>query len=337
MKSTIKLVPTQGMDKDEWLRYRTQGLGASETGVIMGLSPYTSSIELFYRKIGEDLGYNVENLAMFLGTEQENFIATLWSHWDGSVEGMIRNYREGRKVRRCKRINAYAHNDKYPWLFASLDREINQYEGRGNGCLELKTIGGYELDKWTDGLPPVYVIQVQTQMLVTEMEYGEIAILKDNRDFMVLPFERHENIIETIIERTKIFWDKVTEARKICTKRFEAERNFNMRDVEELTGELQSLEPEPDGSDAFNDFLKKKYKIAIPGERSGNLEELEDAQKHREFAGRIKELQESKQLHENRLKIAMRDGIDKITFGESGYVSWKVDTNGTRRFSNKIK
>jgi putative phage-type endonuclease len=346
MKSNITLVPTTGMSHEDWLGYRKDGIGASESGIIMGLSPYKASIQLFYEKIGQDLGFNVENISMFLGKEQEPFLATLWEYWPYKHTGdfkeaqalMMQNYRQGNKERRCKRVNAYATNSKWPWLFVSLDREINKYDNRDNGALELKTIGGYEVDKWEAGLPPVYMIQVNQQMLVCEYDYGEIAVLRDNRDYYVLPFERSEVICESIISTTKAFWDKVTEGKKIITRRFEAERNFNYSMVQELDAQLQMLEPEPDGSDAFHAFLKEKYQIALPGERPGTPQQLEDAKQHKDINSRIKELQEAKQLHENRLKNDLGQlGADRLDFGADGYVSWKSDTNGVRRFLNKVK
>src|SRR5882757_6970524 len=109
MKSTIRLISTKDMDREAWLRYRKDGVGASDCGTILGLNPYKSSLELFYDKIGEGLGYTVENIAMFLGKEQEEFIATLWEYWDPLIatqENMMENYRAGRQIRRCKRVNA---------------------------------------------------------------------------------------------------------------------------------------------------------------------------------------------------------------------------------------
>lgn len=334
MKSAIKLISTADMSQEDWLRYRKTGIGASETGIIMGLSPYKASIALFYEKIGEDLGFNVENLAMFLGKEQEEFIATLWEFWHTDQATMIRNYRAGARVRRCKRVNAYARNDKYPWLFVSLDREINQHDGKGNGALEIKTIGGYESDKWEAGIPPIYIVQLNTQMLVCDYQYGELAIMRDNRDFMVYPFERSKPICDQVVKVTRDFWKRVEVGRIALTKRFEGERTFNMRAVEQATAELQAIEPPTDHTDAFNNFLKEKYSIATPGEKMGTIVDLDHAAKHFELAGRIKELQEKKQLHENVLKNIMRDGCDKLTFGANGYVSWKGEP---RRFLNKYK
>ncbi len=346
MKSIIRLVSTQDMTQEDWLRYRKQGLGASEVAVVMGLSQFKASIQLFYEKIGEDLGFSVENLSKFLGKEQEPFIATLWEHWDPKNPGheqMIYNYRRGVKVRRCKRVNAYAHNPKYPWLFVSLDREINHHVDhsgimRENGALELKTIGGYEADKWEAGFPPGYVVQVQTQIGVCEYEYGESGILRDNREFFVLPFEHNETIIDSILDATKKFWDKVEEGKKLMTQIFEANRTFNRAAVDDITAQLQSLEPEPDGSDAFNSYLKEKYKIALPGERPGSPEQLETAIAHRDAKDSIKEIEEKKQLHENVLKnILGQEGADCLDFGVKGYVSWKANKNGTRVFLNKTK
>lgn len=340
MNSNVQLISTADMSREDWLQYRKTGIGASEVGAIMGLSPYKSSIELFYDKIGESLGYTVENLSMFLGQEQESFVATLWEHWDpvdATVDTMIANYRAGRKVRRCKRINAYARNIRFPWIFVSLDREINQIDGRGNGALELKTVGGYESEKWESGIPPSNIVQVTTQTTVCEYAFGELAQLKDNRDFFVFPFEHNESIAESILATTKKFWDKVELARIIVTRRFEAQRTSNYRLVDECNAELHTLEPEPDGSDAYNAFLKEKYRIAVPGEQSGSQEDLANAQAHKAVKERQKLLELEKNLYEQRLKQVIRDGADVLDFGKDGKVTWKTDTTGIRRFLNKVK
>lgn len=338
MKSHIELIPTKDMSRDEWLAYRMTGIGASEVAVILGLSTYKSSIQLFYEKLGQYPVSTGETLSMFLGKEQEEFIADLWEYWDGDVVGMMQNYRSNTRIRRCKRVNAYARNPKYPWLFVSLDFEINQHEGKGNGALETKTIGGYEADKWEAGFPPGYVMQIMTQCGVCEYEYGESAILRDNRDYNVIAFDFNPDVFNTVVEATKSFWTRVVEGRKLMTQRIEAERAFDQEKVQEIDAALQYLEPEPDASEAYNTFMKERYKIAIPGERLGTTDDLADARAHRDIKSRIKELEEGKQLHENRLKARLgAEGADKLTFGADGFVSWKINTNGARVFLNKVK
>ena len=117
MKSHLRLVPTRDMNREEWLAYRHQGIGASEVGIILGLDDYTSSLELYHYKIGSVQKFDTEGMAQFMGREHEDMIAKLWQYWDGSEEGMIRNFRADKIIRKCQRVNAYMHNPEYPWLF----------------------------------------------------------------------------------------------------------------------------------------------------------------------------------------------------------------------------
>lgn len=333
---------TTEMSADDWLAFRKCGIGASEVGALMGLSQYKSNVELFYDKIGQGLGFNVENIAMFMGTELEDFIAKMWQYWNGSEASLIENFRAGNRVRKMERVNAYIQNSAMPWLFVSLDRKINKYtddsgKERGNGALEIKTISGYEADKWDSGIPPSYVVQVQTQLLVTEWKYGELAVLRDGRFFEVFPFDKHAGVCREIKKQTKEFWQRVLAARKALTQKFEAQKNFNTAKVRELEAELQRLEPDADNSEGLAKFLKDKFKIAEPESiREGTLEDLDSATKHAQISLQIKNLNKDKQLYENRLKTRMRE-FERLDFGAAGSVLWKNDVNGTRRFQNKIK
>ena len=122
--SNLIYTSTAEMTPEQWLGFRKCGLGASEVGAVMGLSQYKSNVELFYDKIGQGLGFSVENIAMFMGTELEQFIANIWQFWDGTEAGMIENFRTQNKVRKMQRVNAYIQNPKFPWLFVSLDRKM---------------------------------------------------------------------------------------------------------------------------------------------------------------------------------------------------------------------
>lgn len=337
MKQHLKLVSTANMSNEDWLRYRKRGIGASEVGTIMGLNPYKASIQLFYEKLGEELDYNLENMAMFMGKEMEPMLAKLWQHWDGTVEGMIKNYRAGIIVRKCQRVNAYVHNPAYPWLFVSLDRKANRTSDSDEGAVELKTVEAWEAEKWENEIPPSHVVQVQTQLLVCEFTWGELATMKNGRHFDVLPFEAHQGIQESIVQVTGAFWQKVEEGRKIMTQMFEAQRNFNQSEVDNLNAELVKLEPEPDGSVAYNAYLKEKYKIALPGERIGTAEQLQLAIRQRNIKQEIKEKEEEARLYSQQLQNIFRDDFDVLDFGPNGYVSWKANKNGVRSLLNKTK
>ncbi len=338
MKTTNKLVYTStvGMNDKEWLYFRKRGIGASEVGYIMGLSPYKSNVELFYEKLAQGLGINVDTVPTFMGKYMENVIADLWQYWEDDQIKMQANYNAGRKVRTMQRVNAYIQNPKYPHLFASLDRRINKYDKNGNGCLEIKTLGGYEAGKWEAGVPPSHIVQVNTQMLVTGWKYAELAILEDGRYLNVYPFKPHKGITSAIIEKTTDFWQRVEQARKCLTQKFEAEQNFNTRKVREIEAELMRLEPSPDASVALADFLKEKYRESeIMSERLGTLEEFEAAKEHLALKEQSKSIDTAILLKENTLKTAMREK-ECLTFGEAGKVIWKNDSSGARRFKNKV-
>lgn len=337
MKSKLQLIPTGEMSREAWLSYRHTGLGASEVGCILGLDDYTSSLELYYYKIGEVPKFDTESMASFIGQIDEDKIARLWQYWEGDEESMIRNFRENKIVRRCQRVNAYVRNPDYPWLYISLDRKINKHGDLDEGTLELKTIGGWEANKWEAGLPPKYITQVQTQILVAEFLYGEMALLEDNRKFFVYPIERNENIINHIITRTKDFWDRVEKGRRLVNEKYDAMTKFNQRRVDECTHEIDALAPEPDGTLAYSDYLKKRFDKPSSAERKGTPSELENAIAQRDAADRLKEVTETKLLHENVLKKSMGDICQVLDFGKDGKVYWSKTSTGSRIFRNKLK
>lgn len=335
MKSKLLFTSTVGMDRDTWLQFRTRGLGASEVGSVLGLDDYTSSLELFYRKIGEVPTFDVESMAAFMGREQEDLIAQMWQYWDGDQESMIANYRADKVVRRCQRVNAYIQHPEFPWLYVSLDRKMLKHAGRGEGTLELKTITAWEADKWEAGIPPKWLTQVNTQMLVPEFDHGEMAVLQDARKLHVLPFERSDTIVQHIVVRTKEFWDRVVEARKLVNEKYHPSNQWNQRRLDELTAAIDALAPEPDGTLAYSNYLAERHQRPEYAERSGNLEELEHAQQHRALALQIDNLEEQKRQHENALKVAMSDH-QLLTFGLHGKVYWSLSDRG-RTFRNKVK
>lgn len=338
MKSHLIRVPTVGMERQDWLAYRMTGIGASEVGSILGLDDYTSSLELFHYKIGNVPKLDVETMASFMGREQEDFVAKLWQYWQpgGEEEHMMENYRSGRVVRRCRRIKAFIRNPAYPWMYVSLDRVADSFAGRGEGIVECKTIGGFESDKWEAGLPPKHVVQVQTQLLVTELLWGELPLFEDGRRFHVLPFEPSESIQGHIIDRTFKFWERVKLGRRLVAIKMEAMLQHNHLKAQAIEAEIDQLAPEPDGTLAYANYLSERYQQANKLERAGSLQELTYARRQQELAIQVKGLEEEKRLMETSLKSAMGDH-QVLNFGKDGKVYWSNLANGGRQFRNRLK
>lgn len=337
MKSHLIFTSTKNMTYEQWLTFRkNEGFGASETGILLGLSQYTSATQLHYEKIGEGLPYKVENIAMFNGKELESYVAKNWQYWAGTEASMIENFRKNNIIRRMQRVNAYVQNPKYPWLFVSLDRKINKTPTRGEGALEVKTIAGYEADKWEGGIPLPHIVQVQTQCGVCEFDFGELATMRDGRYFDVYNFDFMPDLFENIVQTSHDAWERVKKARMILTQRFEAQKDFNYKSVQELTQQLHELEPPTDGSQGFESFIKEKYKMGSAGERAGTILELEAAKLHKAAKDEIKKHEDIARVHENYLKNQLKE-MTSLNFGQNGVITWRNNAAGHRVFKNLVK
>lgn len=74
----------------------------------------------------------------------------------------------------------------------------------GYGALEIKT------DGWDDGPPRAdQVIQLQTQMLCADFQWGVIAKLGPKLKFSLYPYMRSEKLCNIIMEKVADFWYRV--------------------------------------------------------------------------------------------------------------------------------
>lgn len=308
--------------REDWLEQRQQlGVGGSESAAILGLSPYSCSAQVFYEKLGFASKRNT-SLAMIIGNEDEDKIARLWSHYDPNtgVDSIPVNYQSGNVVRRPLKLARIIRNPQYTYLFANPDRLFKN--GKDRAILEIKTINHWEAQKWESGVPIHYIIQIQHYMLVCKVKYAELAILESNSKIDVIPFEASKEIQNRIIEKCSQFWNDVVEARKII-------------EAGGMELDIQHLVPPPDGSDAYTDFLKEKYRDGVKDVDvvvSATEEDLYDLQQYISYKQHYEEISKSMQLHEQRLRSRMAES-PVLDFGDRyGKITWRADKNGKRSF-----
>ena len=308
--------------REDWLAQRQlMGVGGSESAAILGLSPYSCSAQVFYEKLGFASKRNT-SLAMIIGNEDEDKIARLWSFYDPNigVESIPVNYQHNQIVRKPLKLARIIRNADYPYLFANPDRLFKN--GKNRAILEIKTINHWEAQKWESGVPIHYIIQIQHYMLVCKVKYAELAILESNSKIDVIPFEASNEIQDRIIEKCSAFWNDVTEARKIL-------------EAGGMELDVQHLVPPPDGSDAYTDFLKEKYRDGakdVDVVVSATDEDLYDLQQYIAYKQHHEELSKAMQLHEQKLRSRMADS-PVLDFGDRyGRITWRSDKNGKRTF-----
>lgn len=324
----LKLTPTAKMSESEWQSLRQtfvdRGMvGGSDSGTLLGLNKYKSTINLFYQAIGLSQLPNKMNHIMLHGKQLEDYVAKCWQYFDGTPDGWVENTLQNNKIKTYKKVRSIIENPAYPSLFANIDGQITNHPvyGKKKGILEIKTISGYSADAYEAGIPPSYLIQIQHYMLVTGFKYGEICYLKDGRDLGVVTFDADYELQETILNKANEFQASVLNARSVIE---EYKATTTGYEVEDLYGVVAHLEPEADDSEPFNQFVSERHKSRENENTIQGDEELESvAEGYMQVSGIIKELESEKQLYQNKLKQVMEQNKAAVMELPNGKVTWR--------------
>jgi len=294
----IRKVPP--LHSPEWYAMRLLSIGASEVGAVLGLSPYKPAARLFCEKIGMMEDSRLPNKFIYWGLELEDLIANAWKFYDGGEDSYIMNKDAKKVIRDCKKINGFFVNSDYPHLSATPDRMMVKNAFRltdnavlGMQCpLEIKTISEWESKNWEAGIPVFYLAQVHAQMICTGTEYSEIAMLKSGRHFEVVPVVMSAELRDIILEKTTDFWNnRVLPAKKLMAEL----QNEQAEDKKEaIHRELHDLEPAPEDTPAYSEFLSERYHTK-PSSRPPTDEEHEWMVEY-ERAQRVKKVAEGLML-----------------------------------------
>jgi putative phage-type endonuclease len=179
---------------DEQRARRKDGLGASDTAIIMGYSSYKTPYQLYLEKIGE------------LEPDEE---MTEQQYWGNALEPIIINrFAEENDVQVTFPDTVY--HPEYPYLFANLDGWI---ESEG-AVVEAKSANSFQRKEWdmalTDGIPLVYLIQIAKQCLITNATRGYCAVLIGGMEYKQFIYERDSALEGLILQADLDFWKCVT-------------------------------------------------------------------------------------------------------------------------------
>lgn len=172
---------------DEWLAERGKGIGASEVGSILGLSPFDTPFSLWLKKTGQ-VEPEPENIAMRLGHYLEPVVTQIWEE------------ETGEKVIKASAADIIYVHPEYDYMRATPDRIVR---GRKK-LLEIKTTVT-TIDP--EDLPPHWVAQCIYQQYVTGIHDADLAYLVQGRYFGYVHIPYDEEFAEFIAERVKEFWN----------------------------------------------------------------------------------------------------------------------------------
>lgn len=191
--NAIVLAKTKGMERDEWLRYRTHGIGGSDAAAVAGLNPWKSPVDVWLEKTGMVSPPDLDemNEAAYWGTVLEDLIAKEFTR------------QTGLKVRRR---NAILRHPDYPFMIADVDRLITSPD-EGTGVLEVKTTSAWARDQWDgDRVPDHYMIQLQHYLAVTGCKWGYMAVLIGGQTYKHVRVERDDELINYLVQIEAEFW-----------------------------------------------------------------------------------------------------------------------------------
>jgi putative phage-type endonuclease len=320
-KHTLKLVPTKGMSREQWLNKRQDGIGGSDISSILGLNSRFSALELFYQKIGFSKSSQDENEAMFWGSRVEDPILAVGQFYDFETGQYIDNYNCHDKLRKITKLRYMVNNPKYPWLIANLDGAVNftPRNFKMDGPAESKAISRKSAEMWADGIPPYHIVQITTYCIVCEpmMVSNKACLfyLEDGSKFRGYHIPVIESIKDQILARSEEFWNKVLKGREIMAM---------VKDDDTRLKFLADLEPKPDASTSYYDFLSDLFKrkqnfLKI----EGNEADWSNAIQYKRLSENINALEESRQDHKNKIMKSLHNAsANIIDFHEKGKITW---------------
>ena len=260
-------------------------IGASDIGIIMGVSPFKTPFELWCEKTQKIKPENLdEKDSVRMGKVLEEFVAQEYA------------YRNNVSVRRAPKV--YVHPD-YPFFKAHADRLVT---GTEKG-LECKTTSEYNKDKWNGAdIPETYILQCQWLMGLSGRKEWDIAVLIGGNKYKDKPLKFDSELFDLMVEKALIFWNENVLKDippELCA-----------RDEETVS----TLFPKHTSKMIDLDVTDEKLSVLIEHHET-NIKYLQEIKEH------IKQLEEEKSEIETYLKYLIKDNAGVRT--PQYCVTWK--------------
>lgn len=183
--------------RESWLNERQTGIGASDSPVVLGISPYKSVFQLWAEKSGEAESEDVDSEAAEWGLRLERPIADAFAERTGRTVEMWPQY----TLARCQGM---------PWLTATPDATQVMDDGN-HGLLQIKTTSAFNVADWRDGPPLFYQVQCQHELHVTGRTWGTLCVLIGGQRLRTYEYTLNPKFIDALLPKLGSFWNSVQE------------------------------------------------------------------------------------------------------------------------------
>lgn len=193
MGTTI-LTSTVNLTNEEWLRWRQKGIGGSDVAGILGISKWSSAIDIWLSKTNQKHEDCIQNEAMYWGTRLEAVIRDRFREVTGKT---------------VVEVHAILQNEQYPYMIANIDGLTETPTGE-LAILECKCVSEYKRSEWdNDSVPYYYVVQAMHYMAVTGVNVTYFAALVGGNSFIIREVHADKEMQEMLVAIEADFWRKV--------------------------------------------------------------------------------------------------------------------------------
>jgi len=286
------------MERTEWLQERRRHVGGSDVAAILGLSRWQTAWDVFRSKT-EDPEDDDDTAEEKPWLTRGRYLEPAIGNWYADTHGHPVEHHQNRII-----------EGPEPWMAASVDYFVHPPKNKAHGleCKSSRLLEGWG-DVGTDIIPVDYALQCHWYMAVTGCDRWDVAVLFLLKDeFRSYTLRADPEVQEAIVSKCRDWWKKHIEGR---------------------------LPPEPDGSNASVEWLKKRFPEPKHELRQALCDEVEMGLRLQEVCDSISKLDKEREILENKLKFAIGDaeGISWGPQSQKSTVTYKAQPQ--RRIDSK--
>lgn len=168
---------------------RKLGIGGSDIAVLMGISTYKTPYQLYLEKRGESTDESKESQVQY---------------WGSTLEQIIRQEFEKRNNLKVHCPNDTQIHPLFQFIRGNVDGMLED-----GSVFEAKTCSAFMANKWDDGIPLNYKLQVALYCAITSAKKAHVAVLIGGNDYREFIYDRDFQLESQIIKASCDFWDCV--------------------------------------------------------------------------------------------------------------------------------
>lgn len=180
----MHIIPIE--NREQWLELRRKAIGASEAAALFACSPFETEFSLWFKKFhGVD---SEESEPMLIGRHVE--------------EGIAKAAEEKYDFKLYKADKYYFDDENH------LGATPDYVDGMGNP-VEIKNVSGFAADKWVDGVPLHYRVQLQVQMGLMNKPTATLIALHAGSRLEKYVEEFNTQFFLKILDKSLALWQRV--------------------------------------------------------------------------------------------------------------------------------